>query len=353
MEPLSGLEPLRQRIAAAQDLAGLQRASADIQELAARLIENTPAEALTRLISTLNDALTRRVIEVVVAAEAAPPAARWCWIALGSEGRQEQTFASDQDNGIVFEANGPAGEVRDSLLPLALRINHALADCGFTLCKGQVMASNPKWCLSVREWRERFLGWIIEGGPQALLNATIFFDLRPISGASELAQGLAGWLGVTASDNPRFLAQMTENALRRHPPLGLLRDIVVEKDGEFAGTVDLKLFAATLFVDAARVFGLATASAGSNSADRLRHAAQAGRLDMAEVDEWLRAFYFIQALRLKFQQRSRAAGAAMHNHVDPDRLDVHERRSLLSALQQARALQKRLALAFLGSGQGI
>jgi CBS domain-containing protein len=346
------LQSVWHSIGAAPDDAGLQRASADIQALAHRLIEHAPAEALTRLISTLNDTLTCRVIELNCGI-APLNTVRWCWIALGSEGRQEQTFASDQDNGIIFDGSGPADELREMLLPLALRINQALAACGFPLCKGQIMASNPHWCLSLHEWRERFLSWIIEGDPQALLNATIFFDLRPLSGARDLAQGLWDWLAVTASDNPRFLFQMTENALRRQAPLGLLRDFVVEKGGEFAGTIDLKLNAATLFVDAARVFGLACASRSSNSANRLRQAAEAHYLDMREVEAWVRAFYVIQMLRLKNQQRCRARGPVMHNHVDPNSLDAVERRALLNALQQARGLQKRLGQVFPGSGQGI
>jgi CBS domain-containing protein len=333
-------------IVAAPDDAGMHRASTDIQALTHRLIAHVPAETLTRLLSTLNDTLTRRVIELNCAI-APPNTVRWCWIALGSEGRHEQTFTSDQDNGIIFDGSGPADELRDMLLPLALRINQALATCGFSLCRGQIMASNPQWCLSLHEWRERFLIWISEGDPQALLNATIFFDLRPLFGARDLAQGLRDWLAGNASDNPRFLFQMTENALRREAPLGFLRNFVVEKGGDFAGTIDLKLNAATLFIDAARIFGLACASRSSNSADRFRHAAEAHYLDMREVEAWVRAFYFIQTLRLKNQQRCRARGAVMHNHIDPNSLDAAERRALLNALRQARSLQKRLGQVFL------
>jgi CBS domain-containing protein len=346
------LQRVRHSIAAAPDGTDLQRAADGIQALVHRVIEHAPAEPLTRLISTLNDALTRRVIELTCAGTQLDTV-RWCWIALGSEGRQEQTLTSDQDNGIIFDDSAPPDALREMLLPLALRINQGLAACGFALCSGQIMASNPKWCLSLQEWRERFLNWIIEGDPQALLNATIFFDLRPLYGARDLAQALADWLAVNASDNPRFLFQMTENALRREAPLGMLRDFVVEKGGEFAGMIDLKHNAATLFVDAARVYSLACGSRVSNTADRLRQATQTHRLEASEVEAWIRAFYFIQTLRLKNQRSRHARGAAMHNHVDPNQLGAADRRALLDALQQARALQKQLALAYLGSGRGI
>ncbi|MFX9665230.1 DUF294 nucleotidyltransferase-like domain-containing protein, partial [Acinetobacter baumannii] len=74
---------------------------------------------------------------------------RWCWLAFGSEGRMEQTFCTDQDNGLVFDA--PPGLAADSVRPALLRvasdINRALAQLGFPLCEGGVMAGQPRCCL--------------------------------------------------------------------------------------------------------------------------------------------------------------------------------------------------------------
>ncbi|RJG04194.1 DUF294 nucleotidyltransferase-like domain-containing protein [Noviherbaspirillum sedimenti] len=347
------LDRVRLALAEANDSAAMQKVAAELRALARRALEMAPAEVLTRLISALNDALTRRVIALVCAqaqmSQLAP--SDWCWIALGSEGRQEQTFVSDQDNGIIFADCDDPDARRAQLLPLALRINLMLADCGFALCRGNIMASNPQCCLSLHEWRGRFLAWMIEGDPQALLNATIFFDFRPLHGAAGLAHTLCAWLAANAADNPRFLLQMSENALRREAPLGLLRDFAVEKNGPFAGTIDLKLQAATLFVDAARVFCLACGSYASNTADRLRLAAQEQLLDASEAAAWIQAFYFIQRLRLTTQHASDVRGEDMHNHVDPARLAVADRRALLAALRQTRTLQQHLALAHPGSGR--
>lgn len=336
----------------ALNAAGLQQVSQDIRTLLHRVVGQAPTEPLTRLISVLNDALTRRMIELTCA-DTQIEGVRWCWLAFGSEGRQEQTLASDQDNGIIFDDGGSADAVREALLPLALRINQALDACGFPLCRGQIMASNPRWCLSLHEWRNRFATWIIEGDPQALLNATIFFDLRPLYGAHELALTLLDWLADNAPDNPRFLFQMTGNALQREAPLGVLRDFVVEKGGEFDGTIDLKTNAATLFIDAARIYGLGCATRASNTADRLRQAREVLRLESDHVEAWIRAFYFVQTLRLKNQHRCYERGVAMHNHIVPGELDAVERRALLDALRQARALQKQLMLTYMGGIQGI
>lgn len=339
-------------IADANDAASLQLAAATVRRLVHCAVGEAAAAPLTGLFSTLNDQITRRAIELTCAGTPMQEA-RWCWIALGSEGRQEQTLSSDQDNGIIFAGSGGATALRKQLLPLALRINEALDACGFPLCTGQIMASNPQWCLDLHEWRERFATWISEGDPQALLNASIFFDLRPLYGAFDLAEALADWLEEIAPDNPRFLYQMAENALRRKAPLGVVRDFVVEKGGEFAGTLDLKLHAATLFVDAARIYGLALGARTSNTADRFRRAGEAQRLDQRDVDSWIQAFYFIQKLRLENQQRCYERGLPMHNHVHPDELGPLTRHALLDTLREARALQKRLALDYLDTGRGL
>jgi CBS domain-containing protein len=346
------LRRVRSCIDSATNLAGLQQAACNMRTLVRRLMDGMPAEALTRLISSLNDAVTQRVIDLV-RADSAMDAVRWCWIAFGSEGRQEQTLASDQDNGMIFAGDATDDALRQALLPLARRINDALACCGFPLCSGQIMASNPQCCLGLHEWQVRFANWISDGDPQALLNATIFFDMRPLYGAYELGDALREWLARNAADNPRFLLQMTENALRRTAPLGLLHKVVVEKEGEFAGTIDLKLNAATLFVDAARIYALACGSAAANTADRLREAVAARRLDAGVAQASISAFYFIEMLRLKNQRACYLRGEAMHNHVHPDSLNGAERHTLVMALRQARALQKQLLFDLRGSGSGL
>jgi CBS domain-containing protein len=336
-------------ISSAHDLPGLRHAAGEIQALVHQLVEQVQvAEPMTQLISILNDALTRRVIEVV-SVDTASGGVRWCWISLGSEGRQEQTLSSDQDNGIIFTSDQAPEAVRACLLPLAGRINAALDACGFPLCTGQVMASNPQWCLSLVEWKERFRNWIIEGDPQALLNASIFFDLRPLHGAHELAGELTNWLALEGSANRRFLFQMAANALQRDVPLGFFGRINVEKEGKFRGTIDLKLNAATLFIDAARIYGLACGAHASNTAERFRLAINAHRLHPDDVERWIRAFHFIQQMRLKNQQQSYRRGEEMHNHIAPAQLSRTDRSSLIDALRQAKALQHRLALDYPGS----
>lgn len=340
-----GLTQISTDVRTAKKVGDLVAIAADIRALAhSMLAQGVGAEQLTQLVSTLNDLLTVRIVELERARFDLADIS-FCWLALGSEGRVEQTLSTDQDNGIVFAASAREAEAaRARLLPFARAVNEALDACGFPLCRGEIMASNPQWCLTLEEWKSVFAAWIDQGDPQALLNATIFFDFRPLEGDISLAEELRRWLTAKARANPRFLHQMAANALRNRPPLGVVRDFVLESGGEYAHTIDLKLNGTTPFVDAARIYSLAAGDTHTNTPLRLRAAAAAMNVPAPEVEAWAEAFLFIQLLKLRNQHWREAEGRPMHNHIDPDELNELERRILKETFRQARKLQQRLAL---------
>jgi CBS domain-containing protein len=344
-----GLRQIGSAIRNAQNLEELQLAAADIRSMAHNMMaQGVAAEQLTQFISTFNDLLTVRVIEMECKFPGATPlAVRLCWMALGSEGRFEQTLSTDQDNALVFTVpeGMTAEQVRVQLLPVAKRINDTLALCGFPLCKGRVMASNPQWCLSLAEWKHTFSDWITNGTPEALLFASIFFDFRPLYGAHALADELRQWLTGAASNNTRFLHQMAENAMRIHPPLGVVRDFVVGREH----TLDLKLNGITPFVDAARIFGLAAGVTHTSTLQRLRASAATFNIHPAEAEAWIDAFLFIQVLRMRHHDAARVQGsgdAVPDSRINPKQLHELDRRILKEAFRQARKLQARLALEY-------
>ena len=332
-------------IRSARDMDGLVAAAEDIRRLVGRMLsEGATAEPLTQLISSLNDHLVGRVIELT-RQEFALPGVDWCWLAFGSEGRFEQTLATDQDNGIVFGAPaGDADELRAAFLPFARAVNERLAECGFPLCKGNIMAGNPALCLSAEEWRRKFAGLLEAGEPQAILDATIYFDFRALYGSEELAGELRAWLSANAPAATVFLRLMAVSARSVEPPLGLMRDFVFDRNEAFPHTLDLKTYGSRLFVDAARVLALAHGVGESGTAQRLRALAERGKLGRDDVDALVESFFFIQQLRLRIQQAGTPMGAA--NRVDPEQLNELDRLILKEACKQAKKLQSRLQLEF-------
>src|SRR6185295_13811614 len=296
----ASLRRATERVRAAQSLAQLAEAADESRLLARHLLaQGVDAEHVTQMTSALNDGLTQRLIALVARQHALPE--RWCWLALGSEGRLEQTLATDQDNALIFAPGAATEAARRALLEFANEVNLGLEACGFPLCAGDIMARNPRWCLTLEEWQRVFDSWIRNTNPEALLHAAIFFDFGPLAGDTSLAGALREAVLAQSRGNARFARAMTESALQSRPPLGFLEGFVAAADGQFPGSLDLKGNGARLFVDAARVLSLAHALPPTGTAARLRAAGAAGVLPQEEVAASIDAFHYIQALRLRRQ----------------------------------------------------
>ncbi len=349
-EPLPGLpcraaEALARRISAATDIPELVScASAATQLAMATSTVGLTGHVLSGLISGLNDRISVRVIELTAQGHRLPPVP-WCWLAFGSQGRCEQTFVTDQDNGLLFSAadDAEAGALRELFLPFARAANANLDRCGFTFCKGEVMAGNPRWCLSIDEWRRCFIDWVRRPEPEALMHATIFFDLRPLFGDLGLGESLLAKVLDLTSDTPAFLHLMAANALLAQPPLGLLGDVVT-KTGEHGATVDLKKFGARVFVDAGRIFALASGVRAVATRERLAEAGPAVGMTSEEVGAARDALSHLLRLRLDRQADKLARGEQAHHGVIPDELHNLDRAILRECLREAKRLQQRVKL---------
>ncbi|HYQ98398.1 MAG TPA: DUF294 nucleotidyltransferase-like domain-containing protein [Casimicrobiaceae bacterium] len=340
------MRQVNQDVEDATSVEQLRRAADDIRRLTQNLLaQGAGAEPVTRTIASLNDALSRRAIDLELARHDLHGIA-WCWLALGSEGRNEQTFATDQDNAIVFAAAGAAeaDRLRPRLVAFARDVNADLDRLGFPLCSGNVMAGNPDFCLSVEEWKARFLAWIREPTPQALLAANIVFDFRALHGDTALADALRSWLLGYTQPNAAFLRLMVQNALQVEPPLGLIRTFVVDDDVATKGTLDLKARGTRLFVDCARVFALAQGIADTGTAARMRAAGERLHVEPRHVAATVEAFHFLQLLRLR-QQDDPAAGSDP-NRIDPYALNEVDQRMLKEAFRQAKQMQDRLRMSY-------
>ena len=331
---------------AADTIDKLKLAGEDLRRLTQNLLaQGVGAEPLTRTIASLNDALSRRAIDLVLERHDLGDI-DWCWLALGSEGRGEQTFATDQDNALHFAPAHAdhAARRRERLYAIARDVNACLDTLGFPLCKGNVMASNPDLCLSTEEWKAKFLAWIREPTPQALLNANIVFDFRPLYGDTTLCDALREWLFGYTGANPLFLRFMVQNALEVEPPLGLIRAFSVDDEVTVKGTLDLKTRGTRLFVDCARVFALALGIPETGTAARIRLAGERLRVAPRHVDATVEAFHFLQFLRLRQQDLPTAHGNP--NRIDPYALHEIDQRMLKEAFRQAKQLQERLRISY-------
>ena len=311
------------------------------------LAHGASSTQITQLITLLNDHTVCRVIELSIA-ELGDPGVPFTWLCFGSEGRREQTLHTDQDNGILFEARdaAEAANIRGRLLPLAEHINQRLAQCGFTLCKGDIMAGNPELCLSRAEWMRRFQGFVREATPENLLASSIYFDLRVIWGPEQGCHALQEELLKLVAGNAAFQRMMAENALRHRPPVGRFRDFVVARKGAEKDTLDLKVQGLTPFVDGARLLALAHGIDATNTLERLRLLVQKEVIDAQDGGAYEEAYHFIQQARMQQHQEQARRGQPYSNRLDPESLNHLDRRILRESFRQAQRLQSSLTLRY-------
>jgi CBS domain-containing protein len=321
----------------------------EITQLVERMLAfGASSTQITRIITQLNDHTTCRVIELTLE-QMGDPGVPFTWLCFGSEARREQTLFSDQDNGILFEAkdDAEAALFRARLLPIAQQVNQGLALCGFTLCRGNIMAGNPELCLSRAEWARRFAGFIREATPEHLLGSSIYFDLRTVwgddSGTVLLRQGILDQV----AGNRIFQRMLAETALRLRPPVGRFREFVLVRRGaDRVATLDLKAEGLTPFVEGARLLALAHGVADGNTMERFRQLVLKEVIDPLDGAAYEEAYQFIQQSRMQQHQRQARENLPYSNRMDPDSLNDLDRRILRESLRQAKRLQSSLTLRY-------
>jgi CBS domain-containing protein len=297
-------------------------------------------EQLGKFITTITDTITRQLLRIAEADLGKPPC-EYAWVAMGSQGRSEQSAKSDQDNALLLADNATDAD-DEYFAAMAKIVNDGLNACGYVYCPGDVMASNPKWRKPLRQWQQYFYKWITVPEQKALMHANIFFDLRCISGACRLVDELKQSIRESARKNELFLALMAKNAMSYQPPLGFFRQFVLEKSGEHKNTLDLKLRGIMPIVEIARIRSLAAGELRITTRNRLKAAAKAGEISDADAASLGDALDFIEQLRIEHQSQQLQAGDQPDNYLAPERLSPLVRQNLKSAFSQIRVSQAAL-----------
>lgn len=326
----------------APSIQALQHLRNDIHQLVdSMLAHGADADQITQVLTQLNDHTTARVIELILRQQG-NPGIRFNWLAFGSEARGEQALLSDQDNGILFLADSAeqAEIYRQQLLPLAQAINQALDACGLSLCQGNVMAGNPKLCLSLDEWQARFNEILVTPDPKHLLQASVFFDIRRIWGEDLGFESMHKDLLVRTQKNTRFLRQLAKAALNYPSAPTQLRRWVAKTVGSSSGArLDLKRHGLGPFVDAARVLALSAQIKNASTHERLQQLTKKGIISPKDAEVWSDAYRYLQLLRLQLHQRQKNNQQSLSNTLQLDDLNQLHSRMLRESLRQVRYIQ--------------
>ncbi|WP_209940116.1 DUF294 nucleotidyltransferase-like domain-containing protein [Ruegeria sp. HKCCE4148] len=338
---------LVRRIAQADTAEEMARVTEEIPQLLVQLVAGgNRHEIVTRLITDIADTATRRLL-ALAEAELGPPPVPYLWLACGSQGRQEQTGVSDQDNCLMLD-DSVTDEDMAYFTRLAKFVSDGLDICGYFYCPGDMMATNPRWCQPVRVWRDYFTGWIAKPNPEAQMLASVMFDLRPIGGAFELFADLQADTLAAARANSIFVAHMISNSLKHTPPLGLLRGFATIRSGEHRNTLDLKHNGVVPVVDLARIYTLQGELTEANTRARLKAAEASGVLSPSGARDLLDAYDLIAETRLEHQVRLVKSGEKPDNYLPPSDLSDFERSHLRDAFVVVKTMQSAV-----GHGKGM
>lgn len=326
---------LRRRLQDIQASADLARYADDVAHTVESLFHGgLGAAQIGRIISSLNDSLIARLVSLVET-ELGPPPQPYAWIVFGSEGRSEQMLLTDQDNALVYAA--PTAAADAYFQTLAGKVVDGLIQAGFPPCPGDYMATN--WCMALEQWTELFQSWVRTPEPQALMEAGIFFDFRPVHG--ELSLEPLEEILETAHKNSLFIGHMVRAAQEFNPPLGFFNRIRSQ-----GGKIDIKQGGIAPITGLARACALAAGSRERSTLERLVVAAEAGTISREGAENLAETFQFLLRLRLRQQLADLQVGIAPSNLLTLDALSGMEQRYLKDALVNIRQMQNGIGAAF-------
>jgi len=308
-------------------------------------------EILTSLITKVADAVLERVITFALE-KAGPPPCRFAFIVMGSEGRNEQTLKTDQDNALIYEDigdNEKKARAEKYFLDLAADICGWLDQAGFDFCEGNNMAQNPDWCQPISVWKNYFDRWIDAETPEDLLYSSIFFDFRWAWGAKELTDELSDFLyGSLGKWSGFFFKYMVENAFNIRPPLGFFRNIVVQSKGEHKDAFDIKR-AMMPIIDFARIYALKHGIRETNTLERLEKIRDRKVLTKEEYEDIVQSYRYLMKLRFVRQITAIAEeGGRADNFINPKQLTRIDQTMLKEIFKRTEGIQQKMSMEFIG-----
>ncbi len=340
---------LFKEIVAQSDFYGVYSLAQKVSGIVRNIInEGAKAGNITKMIALLNDQILYRIL-TLLHEQMGPPPLKYSWLQLGSEGRSEQTFKTDQDNAIIYtdpQNDEEARRAEEYFGLFASRAIDHLVKCGYPLCKSDTMASNPDWCQPVTIWKSYFQRWISAADPRELLVSSIFFDFRNGYGTEQLAVDLRDFIAEQTTKRSLLPYYLSRQCLATRAPLSFFNNFIVEKDGEYKDRLDIKARGLAPFVDFARVLALRFGIRETNTLERLRLLMQREKISKDLYHSAMEAYELQMQLRVIHQLGQIEDGNVPDNFINPAHLSDLEKRMLRDAFGVIERIQSVLESMF-------
>jgi CBS domain-containing protein len=326
----------------AADLSQLNLMRREVEKILSVLIpDGAMASQACKIVSEFNDKVVKRVIQFAEDVCGPSPCA-FAWLGLGSEGRREQTLFTDQDNAIIFE-DSLSDNSHEYFMRLSERIVQGLHECGIPLCKGNVMATNPKFFGSLRQWKERTASWIrnTDLSEPGLMDTYVFLDFRSIHGDQALEKELRRYTNELIAENLFFLKSMAERIITIPMPIGFLKHFIVEKTGKYKDRLNIKLYGLVPLITCIKILSLQYGLTETNTLERIGKLKNKGIISPAHKEALDQAFETLLALKIQNNLILIDQGKDFGNYVNPADLSLRQAQLLKEAFWAILQLQKK------------
>jgi CBS domain-containing protein len=303
---------------------GIEELADACQLLPTTLVElwdnGVPATHIGAVHAAIVDAIVRRALRLRHLP--ALDGVRHSWVLLGSLARREPLPLSDVDTALVWAADT---DQADAVRADARELLRDLQRCGLTLCVNGANAHNPVFSRSRSDWLAAARGWQRDPTAEnALLLSAMVADSRPVTDPE---------LGRSLTENMRshtrsghFLRALLTEALGWRPPVGFIRNFVVQHTGEHRGQLDLKAGGLAPVVGLARWIAIAGGDASGTTIERLHRGVTLGLLSADEAETLAGGFENIYGLLLHHEIEAIRAGVTPDTYISPNDLDTLARR---------------------------
>ncbi len=316
------------RIDRASSVADLARAARKIDpQIRTLRRQGVKIDTVCEIVSDLNRHLHAKLFSLVAPKSISGSG---CLIVMGSEGRGEQTFRTDQDNGLILA--GPAPEA--DLEKFRADTFDALEQCGFPPCPGEVMVRNPVWSKTLDEYRDDFRRWLALGDEAGWMNVAIFYDGEAAAGDADLLRAAKQDLIELMRGERVYLARFARAIDAFPTPIGFFNNLVISKaEGD---ALDLKKGGIFPIVHGVRALALEKGLHETGTTPRIDRLVELGVFDAQFARELTQALRYLMTLKLDAQ----IAEAHSTNLVKPGELSTMERDLLRDAFQVVKRLRE-------------
>ncbi|RED64185.1 DUF294 nucleotidyltransferase-like domain-containing protein [Cohnella lupini] len=336
-------------ITGAEDLERLRSIREREQTRLATELSTSPAYAVVGTLNEIHDALITQALKLaeddLARLGLGVPPVPYTYMLYGSGGRFEQTMHSDQDSGLVYaNASNEVEEehCRNYFHMFAETAVRKLIQLGYPPCEGSVISSNPEWCLSLSGWEQKIDNWFAEPSWENVRYLLIAADGRPVVGDPELALKLQNRFFSDMLGNPIIARRMMENTIRHKVLVGVFGQLLTERYGDNAGSLDIKYGAYIPMVNAFRLLAVQAGIRETSTIRRIEALVRAELLTAEEAEEAIEAFSFFLKLRLLATIADEEGQMVGTGKIPADQLTKEMKIPLKKALKAGQKIQRRV-----------